>query len=204
MYANVVLTGMDGLYIFAGATDQEGKISFLLEERARICITSVSYQNYIDTLQPGQDLLVSLRPDLISLDAVVVTGQHSPKPVDQSIYKIDVVDSRIMQQRGVNNLAEALANETSIRLSLDPATGMSVQLQGMSGENIKYLIDGVPIAGRVRGNIDLEQIKMVNIDQIEIVNGPTAVQYGTGAIAGVIKIITKQNAYFRNILEANS
>lgn len=204
MYANVVLTGMDGLYIFAGATDQEGKISFLLEERARICITSVSYQNYIDTLQPGQDLLVSLRPDLISLDAVVVTGQHSPKPVDQSIYKIDVVDSRIMQQRGVNNLAEALANETSIRLSLDPATGMSVQLQGMSGENIKYLIDGVPIAGRVRGNIDLEQINMENIDHIEIVKGPMAVQYGTGAIAGVINIITKKNAYFRNILKANS
>lgn len=203
-YSNVVATDMSGLYIAAGATDQDGEISFTLEERTRICVTFIGYETFSDTIRPGESLTVRLKPEAFEMDAVVVTGQHTPRPVDQSIYKIDIVDSKIMQERGVNNLAEALANETSIRLSLDPATGMSVQLQGMSGENIKYLIDGVPIAGRVRGNIDLEQINMENIDHIEIVKGPMAVQYGTGAIAGVINIITKENTYYKNILKFNS
>ncbi len=33
-------------------------------------------------------------------------------------------------------------------------------MQGMGGENVKYLIDGVPIVGRVNGDIDLSQINM--------------------------------------------
>ena len=107
-----------------------------------------------------------------------------------------------MQERGVNNLAEALSNETSIRLTVDPSTGTSIELQGMGGENIKYLIDGVPVVGRVRGDIDLEQINMENVDHIEIVKGPMSVQYGTSAIAGVVNIITKQNSYFRNLAKA--
>ncbi len=204
IYTNVVLTDGDGLYVDAGATNNEGVISFDLDRDARVCVSFVGYKTHTDTLRPGETLTVQLEVDMISMDAVVVTGQHAPKPVDESIYKIDIVDSKIMQERGVNNLAEALSNETSIRLSLDPATGMSIQMQGMSGENIKYLVDGIPITGRVRGNIDLEQINMENIDHIEIVKGPMAVQYGTGAIAGVINIITKKNQYFRNLVKANT
>ena len=204
IYTNVVLTTPEGLYIDAGATDEEGSIEFDLEREANVSVSFVGYQTFTGTIRPGETLNVELKTDLISMEAVVVTGQHQPKKVDESIYKIDVVDSRIMQERGVNNLAEALSNETSIRLSLDPATGMSIQMQGMSGENIKYLVDGVPLTGRVRGNIDLEQINMENIDHIEIVKGPMAVQYGTGAIAGVINIITKKNQYFRNLVKANT
>lgn len=203
-YSNVVLTTPEGLYIDGGATDNEGTIGFDLDQEANLNVSFVGYQTHIGTIRPGEQVTVELKTDLISMEAVVVTGQHQPRKVDESIYKIDVVDSRIMQERGVNNLAEALSNETSIRLRLDPATGMSIQMQGMSGENIKYLVDGVPLTGRVRGNIDLEQINMENIDHIEIVKGPMAVQYGTGAIAGVINIITKKNQYFKNLVKGNS
>jgi len=74
----------------------------------------------------------------------------------------------------------------------------------MGGENIKYLIDGVPIVGRVNGDIDLSQINMANVDHIEIVQGPMSVVYGTSALAGVINIITKQNTSERNIFKANT
>lgn len=204
VYTNVVLLGLNGMFVDAGATNNDGGIVFDLEERVQICVTYVGYQAFRDTISPGENLTVRLKPASFEMEAVVVTGTHKPRPVDQSIYKIDIVDSKIMQERGVNNLAEALANETSIRLSLDPATGTTIQMQGMSGENIKYLIDGIPISGRVRGNIDLEQINMENIDHIEIVKGPMAVQYGTGAIAGVINIITKKNQYFSDLVKGNT
>jgi len=204
VYTNVVLLGHNQMFVDAGATNNDGSIVFDLKEKVQVCVTYVGYMAYRDTLSPGENLTVRLKPESIQMEGVVITGSHKPRPVDESIYKIDIVDSKIMQERGVNNLAEALANETSIRLSLDPATGTSIQMQGMSGENIKYLIDGVPIMGRVRGNIDLEQINMENIDHIEIVKGPMAVQYGTGAIAGVSNIITKKNQYFGNLVKGNS
>ncbi|MDX2430807.1 MAG: TonB-dependent receptor plug domain-containing protein, partial [Bacteroides sp.] len=193
-YSNVVLLSLDGLYVDAGATDKNGEISFDVEKAVKVCVSYVGYTAIQDTLSPGENKIIQLQAESIQMEAVVVTGQHQPKPVDKSIYKIDVIGSKILQERGVNNLAEALSNETSIRLRLDPSTGTSIEMQGMGGENIKYLIDGVPMVGRVFGNIDLEQINMENIDHIEIVKGPMSVQYGTSAIAGVINIITKKTA----------
>ncbi len=204
IYTNVVLSDQNGLYIDAGATDHHGIIEFDLDREAHICVSFVGYKTYTGTIRPGETRTIELETDLISMEAVVVTGQHTPKKVDESIYRIDVVDARTMQERGVNNLAEALSNETSIRLSVDPSTGTSIEMQGMGGENIKYLIDGIPLVGRVGGDIDLEQINMENIDHIEIVQGPMSVQYGTSAIAGVINIITKKNNYFRNVVKGNT
>ena len=204
IYANVVLTAPDGRYITAGATDKNGVIEFDLHRKALICVSYVGYQTYTDTIAPGEHRTIQLQRDLIDMEAVVVTGHHTPKPVDKSIYKIAVLDARTLQERGVNNLAEALSNETNIRLSIDPSTGTSIELQGMGGENIKYLMDGIPIIGRVDGNIDLTQLNMENIDHIEIVQGPMSVQYGTSAIAGVINIITRKNSYYSNIAKGNS
>lgn len=203
-YSNVVLLSLDGLYVDAGATDKNGEISFDVEKAVKVCVSYVGYTAIQDTLSPGENKIIQLQAESIQMEAVVVTGQHQPKPVDKSIYKIDVIGSKILQERGVNNLAEALSNETSIRLRLDPSTGTSIEMQGMGGENIKYLIDGVPMVGRVFGNIDLEQINMENIDHIEIVKGPMSVQYGTSAIAGVINIITKKNSLYRNLAKANA
>ncbi|MFC2080110.1 TonB-dependent receptor domain-containing protein [Bacteroidota bacterium] len=204
MYTNVVASGLDGMHLDAGVTDEKGEIEISITRMANVCVSYVGYQTCTETVRPGETRTIRLEPDFINIDPVVVTGQYEPKPVDQSIYKIDVIDSRTLQERGANNLAEALSNETGIRLNVDPSTGTSVEMQGMGGENIKYLIDGVPIVGRVRGNIDLSQINMENVDHIEIVKGPMSVQYGTGAIAGVINIITKKNSYFNNIAKVNT
>ena len=68
-----------------------------------------------------------------------------------------------------------------------------MSLQGLSGEHIKFLIDGVPVIGRMDGNVDLSQLNMYNVDHIEIVEGPMSVIYGSNALAGAVNIITKEN-----------
>lgn len=202
--ANVVFYNMANELIKGTITNKLGIAEFDLKEQAILVVSYVGYNSYTDTVSPGESIDIKLSPNNFEMDAIVVTGQYEPKPVDKSIYKIDIVSSESMQARGVNNLAEALSAETGIRLSVDPATGTSIELQGMGGENVKYLIDGIPITGRVNGIVDLSQINMENIDHIEIVKGPMSVQYGTSAIAGVINIITKKNAYFSNLAKFNS
>jgi outer membrane receptor for ferrienterochelin and colicins len=203
IYANVALSGLDGSYIIGGITDEKGEIEFDLDRELKITVSSVGYEDFTGSLTPGENLLIRLRTDFINVETVVVTGQYQPKPVDKSIYRIDVIGANTLQERGVNNLAEALSNETSLRLRVDPSLGTSLEMQGMGGENIKYLVDGIPLVGRVGGNIDLSQINIENIEHIEIVQGPMSVQYGTNAIAGVINIITKKNNYFRNLLKGD-
>jgi len=203
-FANVVLYDKSNNYIKGAVSDINGHVEFDLKEKTKIVISSIGYQKHTDSISPGESKTIKLAVDYVGLEEVVVTGQYEPRKADQSIYKIDVINSKTLTERGVNNLAEALSNETGIRLSVDPSTGTSIEMQGMGGENVKYLIDGIPIIGRVNGDIDLAQINMENVDHIEIVQGPMSVVYGTSALAGVINIITKQNTKARNILKANS
>ena len=67
---------------------------------------------------------------------------------------------------------------------------------GLSGQNVKILLDGVPMVGRqgTSNEININQIDVNTIERIEIVEGPMSVVYGADALAGVINIITKKSA----------
>jgi outer membrane receptor for ferrienterochelin and colicins len=77
-------------------------------------------------------------------------------------------------------------------------------MQGLGGEHIKFLIDGVPVIGRMNGNIDLGQLNLYNVEHIEVIEGPMSVIYGSNALAGVINIITKENKNTRYTTNANA
>ena len=203
-FATVVVFDLQGNYIKGASANEAGELILEISQRRKIEITYVGYVKYIGFISPGDNIDIQLKQDILELETVVVTGQYNPKPIDKSIYQIDLISSRQMEERGVNNLAEALSNETNVRLSVDPALGTSLQLQGMGGENVKFLLDGVPIIGRLDGNIDLTQINMDNVDHIEIVKGPMSVVYGTNALAGVVNIITKVNTRNSEILKLGS
>ena len=71
---------------------------------------------------------------------------------------------------------------------------------GMSGQNVKVLIDGIPLVDRGATKQSLSQIDVNNIERIEVVEGPMSVTYGTDALAGVINIITKKGLSDDNLL----
>ena len=77
----------------------------------------------------------------------------------------------------------------------DNVLGSSITMQGISGQNIKILIDGVSVIGRLNGNIDLSQINLNNIERVEIIEGPLSVDFGTDALAGTINLITNKSQY---------
>lgn len=122
----------------------------------------------------------------------MVTGQYGANTADQSVYKVRVIDESRIKAQGAVNLRDVLTNDLNIRLSNDPVLGSSLTMMGVGGENIKILIDGVPMVGRTNGNIDLSQINLNNVERIEVVEGPLSVSYGTNALGGAINLITKK------------
>lgn len=75
---------------------------------------------------------------------------------------------------------------------------------GLNGSNVKIMIDGVPVIGRLNGQIYLSQITMDNVEHIEIIEGPMSVVYGNNALAGTINIITHRNKYFNTEINLNA
>jgi outer membrane receptor for ferrienterochelin and colicins len=127
------------------------------------------------------------------LNDAVVTGQYGENSLKNSVFKVKVIDAQRIQQQGAVNLKDVLANEINIRINQDPSLGSSINLQGVTGQNIKILIDGVPVIGREGGNVDLTQINLNNVERIELVEGPMSVNFGSDALGGVINIITKKS-----------
>ncbi len=136
---------------------------------------------------------IYLKPGHISLDEVVITAQYEPTSTEQAVQKIKIIDKEKIRQMGAVNLRDVLSNQLNVRLQQDNVLGSAMSLQGIGGENVKFLMDGVPMIGRLNGNIDLSQINMNNVERIEFIEGPLSVQYGTNAIAGTINIITKRS-----------
>ncbi|WP_234734137.1 TonB-dependent receptor [Tellurirhabdus bombi] len=134
-----------------------------------------------------------LKESTQQLKDVVVTGQYEPQSLRQSVYQIRTIDRERIQLRAATNLAGVLNNELGIRFTNDLTLGTSdIQLMGMSGRNVKILLDGVPLIDRGDTRESLNQIDINTIERVEIVEGPMAVSYGSDALAGVINIITRK------------
>lgn len=159
-------------------------------------ITAIGFDTLIGIIDPKQksfssSLTLSLNENRL-FDAVVVTAQYEPTLVNNAIQKATIISKDQIEQSGAVNLADILTYQAGIRLSQDNILGSSMSLGGLSGQNVKILIDGVPVIGRQDGNIDLSQINLSNIERIEIIEGPLSVNYGTNALAGTLNLITKK------------
>lgn len=136
-----------------------------------------------------------------SLDEVVVTGQFEPQSMKNSVYKVRTISSEQIRLRASTSVENILNTQLGMRFSNDLTLGESdIQLMGMSGQNVKVLIDGIPLVDRGATKQSLSQIDVNNISRIEVVEGPMSVVYGTDALAGVINIITKKGSGNDNLL----
>ena len=131
------------------------------------------------------------------LSEVIVTGQYKPQSARASVYQVRTISKERIKQQGATKLQDVLNTELNIRFSQDVATGGSdITMLGLKGQNVKILVDGLPMTGRqgTSNEININQIDINSIERIEIVEGPMSVIYGADALAGVINIITKKAA----------
>ena len=134
------------------------------------------------------------------LKDVVVTGQYGPQSLKNSVYNVRTISAEKIRLRGAVNLQQVLNTELGFRFSNDLTLGTTdVSLMGITGRNVKVLLDGVPMIDRSDTRESLNQIDINTIERIEIVEGPMSVVYGSDALAGEINIITKTAGKSLNI-----
>src|SRR5690606_15439239 len=192
-------------------TNEKGEttLNFLGQSELNVEVSYIGFVKLTQTVYPNTNVTFRLKEDVVSLNSFVVTGQYAENNPEKAVQKITIIDQEKINKMAAVNLTDVLENETNIRLSQDGVLGSSMSVQGMSGENVKILIDGLPVIGRLDGSIDISQINLNDVERIEIVEGPMSVNYGTNALAGVVNIITKKggkdkagiklNTFYENI-----
>jgi len=143
--------------------------------------------------------------EIYDIPEAIVTDIHSNKSLNNTVLNISKINAKRIEELGAVDLRDALSFENNIRISRDNAIGSAgLTLMGIGGDNVKLLIDGVPVIGRLLNDIDLEQFNLENAKQIEVIKGPMSVIYGSNALAGTINIVTNNtNTKPRFNLRAN-
>ena len=129
----------------------------------------------------------------VELTDAVVTGERDGTSAKEALRMIRTVDEKSIAASGASQLNQLLNSQLNFRISQDPILGSGAALNGLGGEGLTVLVDGVPVRGRLNGQVDLSQLSLNNVERVELVNGPMAVEYGTNALAGTINLITKSN-----------
>jgi outer membrane receptor for ferrienterochelin and colicins len=202
-FANVCVETEEGKQSYS-TTNGNGEVLVAAKGEIELSISFIGYKTFKQIIDISETNTIELLPDVFALEQVVVTGQGKPMLRDSSIYSIKVFDSNIIQQRGAVDLGDVLSAQPSIKIKQSGTFGSNISILGLGGENVKIMIDGVPIIGRLDGNLDLNQITMENVDHIEVIEGPMSVIYGSNALAGTINIITKNNKRNKFLLSANT
>lgn len=141
---------------------------------------------------------------LFEIEMATVTGETEGTKEKDALRPIRTIASEEITKLGAHSLRDLMRSQLNFEVSQDPILGAALKMNGLGGRSVNVLIDGVPLTGRLNDNIDLSQIALNNVERIEIIDGPMAVEFGTNSMAGTINIITKTDLGARIIVDASA
>ncbi len=142
--------------------------------------------------------------DTTQLQTIVLTAEEQVK---QSLGASIITDKDLEKLPVVNDISEYVRRMPGVNLTGNSATGQrgnnrQIDIRGMGPENTLILVDGKPVNSRnsvrygwrgerdTRG--DSNWVPADAIESIEVLRGPAAARYGSGAMGGVVNIKTKK------------
>ncbi len=133
-----------------------------------------------------------------SVPEMVVTATAVPTLLPDVPAGVTIITQHDIQARGYTTLTQALSAVPGLGVVQSGGAGgqASVFIRGTNSEDVLVLIDGVPAndPSDPNGAFNFGEDTLSDIQRIEIVRGPMSGIYGSGAIGGVINLITLQGS----------
>lgn len=130
--------------------------------------------------------------EVVKLDPVIVTAQQREQRLVDVPISINVLNSADVKARGLQNLQDVAF---AVPEMINVVTGMAqnrVMLRGIGegGGNFPLVgiyLDEVAVDGPLRGPLE---IRPLDVERIEVLNGPQGTLYGQGSVGGTVRFLT--------------
>ncbi|WP_348822890.1 TonB-dependent receptor plug domain-containing protein [Flavobacterium aestuarii] len=134
--------------------------------------------------------------DSEELDEIVVKSTRTSRTISNTPTRIEAIDAEELDEKNnmrPANVSMVLHESTGIQVQQTSATNgnASVRLQGLDGRYTQLLKDSYPNFGNFASGLSILEIPPLDLQQVEIIKGPSSTLYGGGAIAGVVNFISK-------------
>lgn len=125
---------------------------------------------------------------------IIVTATRTAQTADESLASVTVITKEQIDQQQPDDIRSLLTAIAGVDFTNSGGIGKatSMQIRGTSSSHVLVLIDGMRIGSATLGTASIQDIPISQVERIEIVRGPRAALYGSGAIGGVIQIFTKK------------
>ncbi len=130
-----------------------------------------------------------------TLDEVVVTSGRVSESKKEVTSHVTVLDEKAIKSSSAGTLNELLAEQALGHIHGYPGALSSIGIRGFRTETHGNDLLGhvlILLDGRRIGTGNAARIPTRNIERVEIVRGPAAVQYGSAAMGGVVNVITRR------------
>jgi len=145
--------------------------------------------------KPTQWLRVDLyekNPKLLTIREEITVTAQADSLIDVSLPSHrTIITSRVLTELGTANIAETVEKAPGVTMAGKGGYSMVPAIRGLAEHRILLLVDGIRITTERRIGASASFININDIDRIEVNRGPYSVFYGSGAVGGIINIITK-------------
>ena len=182
----------------ASSTDDGAYLLVVPPGRYRIHFQRSSFvpREFVIDLAAAENHTLDLRLEIERLsENVVVTANAQPLEIARTPAPVDLLTRQEIDQRQSVSLPDLLATQTGVSLARTGTIGglSSIFIDGGNSNFSKVLIDGTPV-NEPGGAINFSNFALDNVDKVEIVHGAESALYGTGAMSGVIQIVSHRGA----------
>lgn len=191
---NVILIGTT----YGAATDAQGefRIQRVPVGNYRITASMLGFERSSQevSIESGQIITLEfqLRATSLSSGELVVTASRRAQILGSVPVTLSTLEGSSIDSRNILTLDDALRITPGVQLA-----GNQVNIRGSSGfsygvgSRVLLLVDGVPLLGPDTGDIRFDGLPMSQVDRIEVVKGPGSALYGSGALGGIVNLITR-------------
>ncbi|HVT36905.1 MAG TPA: TonB-dependent receptor plug domain-containing protein, partial [Nevskiaceae bacterium] len=146
------------------------------------------------------------------LDDVVVTADYRPQGVQDVAGSAQAFDGQQLDQSGAAGMQDYLLQVPSVSLQPSGNGKLNIAMRGVSNINASDLgfNDGSPTVGvylndvAVQGSGVFPDLRIFDLDRIEVLKGPQGTLYGEGSMGGSIKMVTAPVDYSRWVVRGEA
>lgn len=183
---------------FVAISNIKGEYSITLPAgNYQLAFRIIGYNPMVQDIQLQSDLKqdFSLTPQPISLGEIVVSSFRVDRKVRDLPTPLAVVNSYEYQRQSALTLSNVLANEPGIAMGSDGVWATNINIRGLNENRLVTLVDGYRVETATDLTASLSMIDVNDIERVEVVKGAQSSLYGTGAMGGVVNIITKDGHF---------
>lgn len=151
----------------------------------------------------GRETTVTLTVEeaSVDMDEVTVTGRSAVTETNRQAYNVTAIDAKQLYNTTLN-LADALDRVAGVRVRESGGVGsnFNLSLNGLSGNRVRYFIDGIPMEG-YGSSFQINNIPINAAERVEVYKGVVPIWLGSDALGGAINIVTGNRQ--RNYVDAS-